>query len=161
MSKHWLEIENFSDKETTAMFDAICTEVLGKSPIDVKKGLLGMKSAKKDTKVTLSHLMTLIDHAKIEFSFKVTYLKEDKPEIPPAPKLEVGLKVDPVNEAMEEQKKEIIPVQARQEETGKGVQRNFQEVGATGPVKPVSSDKPSEEGKAPVFDPGAIPNFKI
>jgi len=152
MSKHWLEIENFSDDEVTEMFNALCVNALEKQPSDVKKSLLGMKTAKNNTTVTLSHLMTLIEKEGFEISFKVTYLKADKdlkkPEVIEAPKLDIGLKVDPIAEAMKEQT--IIVAN-----------RNFTEVGVAKVNTPVSSDGPSENSKAPVFDPSAIPNFKV
>ena len=154
MSKHWLEIENFSDDEVTEMFNALCVNALEKQPADVKKSLLGMKTAKNGTTVTLSHLMTLIEKEGFEISFKVTYLKEDKvlkkEEVVEAPKLDIGLKVDPIAEAMKEQAQVMNPPN-----------RVFTEVGVAKVNTPVSSDGPSGNSKAPVFDPGAIPDFKI
>lgn len=153
MSKHWLEIENFSDDEVTEMFNALCVNALEKQPSDVKKSLLGIKTAKNGTMVTLSHLMTLIEKEGFEISFKVTYLKEDKvleksKQPIESPKLDIGLKVDPVAEAMKEQN--IIVAN-----------RNFTEVGVAKVNTTVSSDGPNENSKAPVFDPGAIPDFHV
>jgi hypothetical protein len=154
MSKHWLEIENFSDDEVTEMFNALCVNALGKQPADIKKSLLGMKTAKNATMVTLSHLMTLIEKEGLEISFKVHYLKEDKvlkkPEVVEAPKLDIGLKVDPIAEAMKEQEQTIIVAN-----------RNFTEVGVAKVNTPMSSDMPSDNPSIPKFDPGAIPNFNI
>lgn len=73
MSKHYFEIENFTSKEVTEMFNAICSTALQKDPIEVKKNLLGIKFARKDTTISLSHLMILIDKHKIPFSFKTFY----------------------------------------------------------------------------------------
>jgi hypothetical protein len=148
MSKHWLEINDFSDKEINEMFNAICIDVIGKSPAEVKKEYLGVKTTKKDAKVELSHLLEIIEANDLEISFKVTYLKLDEEvEIPAAPKLDVGLKIDPIQEAMKEQNVIVA-------------NRNFQEVGVAKISSPVSSDGPSDN-PPPTFDPNAIPNFNI
>lgn len=153
MSKHWIEIEDFSEEEVTEMFNVICVKALGRTSPEVKKNFLGKKNARDTTLVNLVDLADLITKEGLEVTLRVAYLKPDevkKEEIVEAPKLDIGLKIDPVNEAMKEQN-EIVA----------DVKRNFTEVGATKVNAPMSSDVPSENMESPKFDPGAIPDFKI
>lgn len=142
MSKHYLEIENFSPSEVTEMFDAICKDVVKKSPIEVKKELLGIKNAKSDTKVSLSHLMLLMEANKVDFTFRVTYEKDDK-EIPVSetPNLTIGLKEDPIHTEMQKQSEEIKS------------DDNF-EKGKNPVFEPIQTEKLLQK-----FDPNNIPNF--
>ena len=164
MSKHFIEIENFSNEEVTAMFDYICTEVLKKSPIEVKTSVLGIKKVKKDTEVTLSNLLLLIDQNELGIKFRVNYLKEDKIEETPKvnPDLTIGLKVDPVQKAMADQKESVTAFKKAPTTTlDEVMQRNFEEVGAAKEKNIVASDdKAIENNGAPVFDPGALPTFQ-
>jgi hypothetical protein len=154
MTEKFAEIEDFSPKEVTEMFDYLCINALQKSPIDVKKTLLGIKTAKKDTKVTLSHLMLLIEDNNLKFNFKVNYLEEEKPktefekaidktaDAAIAENAAGGATVDPLQEALTDQRKTVG-------------ERVFTEV--TGGSEDKASEQPPAGGG---FDPNAIPEFK-
>lgn len=132
------------------MFNALCLDALGEKPADVKSSLLGIKNAKSDTKVSLAHLMTLIEKHGFKLSFRVNYLKEDKPA-PAAPietpNFQVGLKEDPIITEMKEQAAEV----------SEGVKPA---VAATPPWAG-NWDKSADKPAVAAFNPDNIPEFKI
>lgn len=106
--KSYYEIPNFSTEEVTELFNALCKDALGKDPAAVKQGLLGMKNAKKETQVTLSHLLLLIDRNKLEMDFRVHFLEEEKKApVESITEPNAGVKVDPIHESMAEQKSAV------------------------------------------------------
>lgn len=156
MKNKFIEIEDFSPKELTDMFDAICTDVLKQSPIEVKQSLLGMKAPNKNSKVTLSQLLVLIEKNDLTFKFKVTYLEPEKVEKSNFEKAidetatnaiaadaNGGVKTDVIQEAMQDQGKALgQPVRVFTEVTG-------------------GSEDQASTGSGPAaFDPNAIPEFK-
>lgn len=156
MEKHYLEINEFSQSEITEMFNAICKEIGHITPSDAKKNILGMKGAKEDTSVALTHLMTLIAHFKVEFSFKVTYLKHEsvstKKEHVDLP-LD-GVENDVVFDAMNEQ---AVSVDAAGIITIDLPELSEKEKQQTNDLTQESKPTPDK----PSFDPSKLPDFKI
>lgn len=160
MKNKFIEIEDFSPKELTDMFDYICTTVLKTSPIEVKQTLLGMKAPNKNSKVTLSQLLVLIEKHELNFKFKVMYIEPEKEVMSNfekaidetatnaiAENANGGVKTDVLHDAMNDQSKAL----------GQPT-RVFTEVLGSGNSE--SEDKAPAGNAAATFDPNAIPEFK-
>lgn len=102
----YLSIDSLGKEDVKALFDAICTEVIGKEPSRVKQEILKLPGTKKELdayKPSLATLMTLIETYDIKHEFKITYVKKDLNE----PVEEEEPFIDPLKKEMEEQGKSI------------------------------------------------------
>lgn len=104
--RRFIKIRNFSTAEVTGTFNHLCKAALGLSPVDVKKSLLGIRSANADTKVSITHLALLIEKYELDMELKVNYLEEVEENVI-TPNFETGLKRDIIHDSMEEQKDQI------------------------------------------------------
>lgn len=157
MKDKFVEIEDFSSKEITDMFNYICTTVLKQSPIEIKTVMLG-KKANANTKVELSHLLLLIEKNDLKFKFRVNYLEapaekssfekaiDETADKAIAETAQGGVKTDVIHDAMQDQQKQV--------QSGGRV---FTEVPGGNPE---SEDQPPAGSGPATFDPSAIPYFR-
>lgn len=108
-------INTFEKDDLNALFEVICTDIIGAEPMKVKQEKLGLEGSKKEIEeypVSISDILNLITIYGIKFNFKINY--EEKVKADGRKKEEVKKefapetpKKDLTKAALDEQKRDL------------------------------------------------------
>jgi hypothetical protein len=135
----YITIDSFHADDLKDLFNAICTQVLMRNPLQIKREVLKVKGTDRDLenyKPTLPSLLTLIATYDLKFDFTVKYVEMVNADTEEPPREPVA---DTVKE-LEKQRKEILDPELQVKAPRVDVEKLVEEV------------KPVKEEDLPSFD---------